>query len=110
MIGLMEDAAFNVVEKLLPPGYSTVGTNVHVVHLAACPQGQTVVATAVLLKQDGRRLDFRVEARSGEVLLGEGTHERAIINVERFVGRIAETWRLSEHEARRVEGSVQDER
>jgi len=63
MIGLMENAAWQLVQPELPPGESTVGTLVNVRHLAATPIGGHVVATAELIEIDGRRFVFKVSAR-----------------------------------------------
>ncbi len=90
MIGLMENAAFNTIQPLLPEGQSSVGTRLDIRHLAATPIGMRVTATAELLEVDGRRLVFRVEARDERELIGEGQHERFIINLERFLSRVEE--------------------
>ena len=87
MVALMEGAAVNAVDPLLPEGYCTVGTRLDVRHVAATPMGQEVTARAELLEIDGRRLVFRVEATDGAGVIGEGTHERFIIEVERFLAR-----------------------
>ncbi len=90
MIGLMENAAFSALQKLLPEGQSSVGTRVDIRHLAATPVGMKVIATAELLEVDGRRLLFRVEARDERELIGEGQHERFIITLDRFLARVNE--------------------
>lgn len=90
MIGLMENAAFSAIQPLLPEGQSSVGTRIDIRHLAATPIGMNVTATAELLEVDGRRLVFRVEARDDVELIGEGQHERYIINLDRFLSRIEE--------------------
>jgi fluoroacetyl-CoA thioesterase len=91
---LMERAGVAAVDHLLPEGYRTVGTHLDVHHLAPSPIGLEVRATAELLAVDGRRLTFRVEAREtgagGEQLVGEGTHQRVIIDVQRFSDRVAQ--------------------
>ena len=89
MIGLMENAAWQAVEALLPEGETPVGTVVNVRHLAATPVGEQVVATAELTEMDGRRLVFRVSARDEHRQIGEGIHERARVNLERFLARVA---------------------
>ena len=66
----------------------TVGILVNVRHLAATPVGDTVTATAELIEIDGRRLVFRVSARDSRQLIGEGTHERAVVSLERFLARV----------------------
>jgi fluoroacetyl-CoA thioesterase len=88
MIGLMENAAWEAAERELPAGETTVGTLVNVRHLAATPIGERVVAEAELVEIDGRRLVFRVSARDEHRQIGEGTHERARINLERFLERV----------------------
>ncbi len=88
MIGLMENAAWRLVQPELEDGESTVGTLVNVRHLAATPVGAMVVASAELIDIDGRRLVFRVTARDDRQLIGEGFHERARISLDRFLARI----------------------
>ncbi len=88
MIGLMENAAWQLVQPELPEGESTVGTLVNVRHLAATSMGGHVVATAELIEMDDRRLVFRVSARDDTQLIGEGTHERFRIVLERFLARL----------------------
>ncbi len=90
MIGYMERTCRNAVLPLLEPGYDTVGTRVDVSHLAAAPIGSQVTFAAEIVGAVDRRVQFRVEARTGNEKIGEGTHERAIINVERFAARLAE--------------------
>jgi predicted thioesterase len=72
------------------PGYDTVGTHVNVAHLGASPIGMSVTFTAEVIRVDGRRVEFRVEARDEKEKIGEGTHERAIINIAKFATRLAE--------------------
>lgn len=88
MIGLMENAAWRLVQPELEEGETTVGTLVNVRHLAATPVGGHVVATAELMEIDGRRLIFRVSARDDTQLIGEGIHERARVQLDRFLARI----------------------
>lgn len=91
MIGLMENAAWRLVQPELVEGETTVGTLVNVRHLAATPVGGHVVATAELIEIDGRRLVFRVSARDDNQLIGEGFHERARVLLDRFLARINAT-------------------
>lgn len=88
MINLIEAAALAAVEHLLPPGHQSLGTVLHVRHIAATPVGMRVKATATLEKVDGRTLHFRVEARDERELIGDGTHERVVVNVEKFDQRV----------------------
>lgn len=85
MIALMENASWRAVADHLDAGYVTVGTLVHVRHLAATPLGQQVRATAKLIEIDGRRLVFQVEAYDEQKKIGEGQHERFIVNLNRFM-------------------------
>lgn len=88
MIGLMENAAWRLVQPEMNEGETTVGTLVNIRHLAATPVGATVSATAELIEIDGRRLVFRVTAHDDRQLIGEGTHERARVLLDRFLARI----------------------
>ena len=94
MVLLMEQASVAAVDHLLPDGYCTVGAHLDVHHLAPTPEGFEVRAMAELIDVDGRRLTFRVrvfEAPSGEgQLVGDGTHQRAIINLQRFGDSVAQ--------------------
>jgi len=88
MIRLMEGAAVRAVDPLLPEGYSTVGIHVQVNHLAATPLGMRVRVRAELKEVDGRKLTFRVEAFDEVEQIGEGIHERMIIDLARFKQRV----------------------
>ena len=88
MINLMEAAALAAVERFLPPGYQSLGTVLNVRHIAATPVGMRVTAVATLEKVDGRTLAFRVEAHDERELIGDGTHERVVVNVEKFDQRV----------------------
>lgn len=89
MIALMENAAWHAVAPALDEGYVTVGTVVNIQHLGATPLGQKVRAVAELVEINGRRLVFKVEAYDERQKIGEGIHERAIVNLERFLSRIS---------------------
>lgn len=89
MIAQMEWAAVDAVDPLLPPGYRTVGTHLDISHIAATPLGSQVTARAELIEIDGRKLTFRVEARDQVGKIGEGKHERVIIEMERFLQKAA---------------------
>jgi predicted thioesterase len=95
MVLLMEQASVAAVDHLLPDGYGTVGAHLDVRHLAPTPEGFEIRAIAELIEIDGRRLTFRIhvfEAPFGEdQLVGDGTHQRAIINLQRFGDSIAQT-------------------
>jgi fluoroacetyl-CoA thioesterase len=88
MIGWMERTCRNAVLPYLEAGYDTVGTRVDVSHLAATPMGMTVTFTAEVISVEDRRVNFKVEAWDEKEKAGEGTHQRAIINIERFAARV----------------------
>jgi len=88
MINLIEAAALDAVENLLPAGHQSLGIRLDIRHYAATPVGMRIRATAELVKIDGRTLEFRVEARDEKEPIGDGTHERVIVNVERFDQRV----------------------
>ncbi|AGK99774.1 thioesterase family protein [Desulfoscipio gibsoniae] len=88
MIGLMEKAALSSVDPLLPEGYTTVGIKVDVEHVAATPVGGVVRAQSRLLKIDGRRLVFEVQASDDTRVVGRGTHQRFIVKVDEFLQRV----------------------
>jgi fluoroacetyl-CoA thioesterase len=90
MIALMEQAALRAVAECLESGKTTVGVHVDVRHLAASPLGREVRAQARLTLIEGRRLTFRVLASDGETEIGEGTHERMIVDREKFMQRTGE--------------------
>jgi len=88
MIGLMEGAAAEAVAALLAEGQSTVGTLVNVKHLAATPLGQQVRAEAEVIEVEGKRIVFKVTAYDESEKIGEGIHERYIIDMGRFMERV----------------------
>jgi len=89
LIRYMERTSRNAVLPFLEPGHDTVGTHVDVSHLAAAPIGSVVTFTSEITSVQDRRVQFHVTARTEEELIGEGTHERAIINVAKFATRLA---------------------
>lgn len=88
LVTLLESAALQAVEKLLPPGQQTVGIHLDIAHTAATPVGMRVRAHAELVQVDGRRLTFRLRAEDDGEPVAQGTHERLIISVERFDQRM----------------------
>ena len=88
MMALMENAAMKAVADQLPEGSTTVGGHIEASHLRPTAIGCEVSATARLEKIDGRKLYFHVEAHQGELLLGEGSHLRFIVDREKFLSKI----------------------
>ncbi|MDA7948518.1 MAG: thioesterase family protein [Hyphomicrobiaceae bacterium] len=89
MINLIEAAALEAIEVHLPEGHQSLGTRLDVSHTAATPVGMRVSASADLVRVDGRVLHFRVRAEDEVEEIGAGSHERIVVNVGKFAGRVA---------------------
>lgn len=85
MVALMEGAACEAIEAVLPEGKTSVGTELAISHLSATPVGMTVRAEAELIAVDGNALTFSVVAYDEAGKIGEGTHKRFIVNTDRFL-------------------------
>jgi len=90
MVMLLEEAALMAVEEFLPLGFQSVGTKLEVSHIAATPVGMRVTAYAKVTEVVGKKLIFSVWAEDEVELIGEGSHERIIVELDRFDKRIAE--------------------
>jgi predicted thioesterase len=90
MIGLLEMTCRDSILPLLEAGYDSVGTEVNVKHLAATPMGMEVTFQSEVLEVHERRVKFKVAAFDEKEQIAEGTHERFVINVERFAKRLKE--------------------
>jgi fluoroacetyl-CoA thioesterase len=88
MINVIEAAALAACEHLLPPGHQSLGIHLDVRHIAATPVGMRITARAEVMKVEGRTIHFRVEAHDEKELIGDGLHERVVVNVERFDARV----------------------
>jgi predicted thioesterase len=88
MMALMENAAMLAVKNELPEGCTTVGGHIESSHLRPSKIGDKVSATAEVTKVDGKKIEFKVSASSGDILLGEGTHLRFIVDRERFMSKL----------------------
>ncbi len=89
-VGLLEWACIETIQPHLDAGELSVGTGVWVTHTAATPPGMTVAVEVLLQKIEGRRLTFSVRAHDGIDPIGEGMHERFVIDPERFVRKVRE--------------------
>ena len=87
MMALMENAAMLAVVDELPEGCTTVGGHIESSHLKPSKIGDVVRAVAEVTKVDGKKIEFKVSAYSGDVLLGEGTHLRFIVDREKFMSK-----------------------
>ncbi len=88
MVGLIEWACIEALRPYLSADERTVGTHVNVSHVAATPAGMTVIAEVELLEVQGRRLRFKVRCRDDSDVIGEGFHERALIDQHKFLARV----------------------
>ncbi|HTS40539.1 MAG TPA: thioesterase family protein [Stellaceae bacterium] len=90
MIRSMENAALNAIKSYLDEGESAVGTTIDIRHLAATPAGHDVRAEAEVIEVNGRRIKFKVSAHDESEEIGNGTHERIVIDLRRFNQKLAE--------------------
>jgi fluoroacetyl-CoA thioesterase len=90
LIMQLEMASRNAILPMLDPGYDSVGTEVHVRHLAATPIGMEVMFRSEVIGVDDRRVRFKVEAFDEKEQVADGMHERFVIHVERFAKRLEE--------------------
>jgi predicted thioesterase len=90
MINLIEAAALSAVENSLPEEHQSLGTRLDVSHIAATPVGMRVRATAEVVRVEGRTIYLKVRAEDERELIGEGTHERVVVNLEKFDRRVNE--------------------
>jgi predicted thioesterase len=88
MINMMEAAALDAIESLLPSGHQSLGTHLNIGHYAATPVGMRLRAIAEVTNIDGRNVEFRVEAHDDRERIGDGTHTRVVVNVQRFDARV----------------------
>lgn len=87
MVALMEGAACEAIAEALPEEKTSVGTALHITHLAATPVGMDVRAEAVVTEVEGNTITFSVTAYDEKGKIGEGTHKRAIITAQRFLDK-----------------------
>ena len=88
LLALMENAAMLAVKEALPEGCTTVGGHIASSHLKPSKIGDVVRAEAEVTKVEGKKIEFKVAAYSREMLLGEGTHLRFIVEREKFLSRL----------------------
>ena len=88
LIALMEAAALEAVQAYLSQGWITVGTKVEVEHVRATPLGEVVTAEAVLIRQEGRSLTFSVLAKDSSGIIGQGRHQRFLVEKEKFLEKL----------------------
>jgi fluoroacetyl-CoA thioesterase len=96
MILAMENAALNAIRSFLDPGESAVGTAINIRHTAATPLGHEVKAEAEVIKVEGTRIEFNVSARDEIEEIGNGTHQRTVVNLCTFNKHLAEKRKTGE--------------
>ena len=84
MIALMERTSIHLIKPYLEEGEGSVGTKVNISHIAATPIGMKVRSKSTVKEINGRRVVFAVEVHNEKEKIGEGTHQRAIINIKKF--------------------------
>ena len=90
MVGLFEWCCTELLNKHLDPGEGSLGVLVNFKHLAATPPGLTVTVDCECVAVDGKKVTFKVRGHDGVDLIGEGLHERAVVNYDKFNARAAE--------------------
>lgn len=88
LVLIMENAALNAIKQYLEPGESAVGTRVDVRHVVATPVGRVVTGRAEVIRTDGRKIEFRIWATDGLENIGNGTHERAVVSINRIIEKM----------------------
>lgn len=90
MVGLMEWTCLRVLEPYMDEGEGSLGIHINVSHQAATVPGQTVTVEAECTKVQGRKVSFHVKARDEIDVIGEGEHERMVVNTDKFVAKVNE--------------------
>ena len=89
LCALMEEAAWKSIAPHLEAGQSTVGTRLDISHDSATPVGMKVWAESEVTQVDGRRIELKVAAYDEKGPIGQGTHQRFIVQDEKFLARAA---------------------
>ncbi len=88
MVALIENTCMELVKPYLPDGMTTVGIHLNISHIGATKVGKKVCSEVELVEQDRKKLVFKVEAYDEDKKIGEGIHERFIINLEKFINKL----------------------
>jgi len=88
MVALIENTCMELVEPFLPDGKTTVGIHLNISHIGATKVGKKVCTEVELVEQDRKKLVFKVEAYDADKKIGEGIHERFIIDLEKFINKL----------------------
>ncbi len=87
MIALMEKASYIAIDECLDEGSTSVGTMVNIEHVSATPIGAMITVESVVTAVEGRKISFEVTATDNAGLIGKGTHERFVVDAERFMNK-----------------------
>ncbi|HZY03218.1 MAG TPA: thioesterase family protein [Anaeromyxobacteraceae bacterium] len=90
MVGLIEWACIDAIQPHLDAGEQSVGTDLRLTHTAATPPGLTVTVKVTLDRVEGRKLAFSITAHDGVDTISQGTHERFVIDTQRFLRKVQE--------------------
>ena len=88
LVAWMEQAALELAATMLEPGQTTVGVHVQTSHVKASKVGAVLRVQAVLVERDGRKMRFDIGAYEHGELVGQGTHDRVVVDRERFLNRL----------------------
>ena len=88
MVAIMEGAACDAIASALPEGKTSVGTELNIKHISATPVGLEVRAEAEVVEVEGNTVTFRIEAYDEAGKIGEGTHKRVIVSVQKFLDKV----------------------
>lgn len=89
MVAMMENAAMTLAAQLCQEGDTTVGSMISTTHLRPSAVGATITVCATLTAQEGRKLSFSIEAKDGDNVIGQATHERFVVTRDRFLAKLA---------------------
>lgn len=89
IVAFMEHTAYLYAQETIKDSdYTTVGTEIVISHLAASKIGQAITIIITVLKEEGRRYDFRIEAYAGEKLVAKACHTRVRVDIQKFLGKL----------------------
>ncbi len=88
MVALMEMTARDSVQHLLPEGHTTVGTEVNIKHLRPSAVGHEVRCESKVVEVSGQKILFELQVWDDSILVGHGSHTRAIVDLERFMRKL----------------------
>lgn len=88
LIAYFENVSKDLVLPFLEEGFTTVGINISIDHLAPSKIGSKILIKSELIDINKRILSFKLEAFENDTLIGEGIHKRCIVNINKFLGKL----------------------